>query len=235
MTNNRQRKLECGHPLLDVIMQADGAKFWRCEDGDLQAVKQGELMEDDRRPDVVIVGVGRSGTTNTGRIIHDHFNICMGHVFDRRKEPFNWNPGSECHVTLRYLRSMVKGDHTPEQVLHYWRQAHEEKHCTSILRGFKSTHIAAATWDEWLTIRPRLIIRTHRTRELTINSLHRWRGKCRDVWEQFHDDREEGMRKTVDQPDFPIKVVHVRYDASILSDEDLIDQLKPHVEALSQE
>jgi len=129
---------------------------------------------------------------------------------------------------------MIQGVHTPEQVLQHWRQAHEENHCTSSLRGFKSTHLAAATWDEWLTIRPRLIVRTHRLRELTVNSLHRWRKGPREKWEQFHDEREGMMRKTVDVADFPIKVVHVRYDEAILSDADLIDQLRPHVEELSQ-
>lgn len=197
------------------------------------------MPDDQRHPDIIIVGVGRSGTTNAARIIHDYFGICLGHIFGHTrdlsqsgKNPFNGHPGRECHVTIRYTRSMIQGGHTPEQVLDHWRRAHDDAGCTAALRGVKSTHLAAATWEEWLTIRPRLIIRTHRPRELVINSLHRWRKRRREVWERFYDEREGVMRKTVDVVHFPIKVVHVRYDGTIMSDEDLIDQLRPHVEAL---
>lgn len=191
-------------------------------------------MTRERYPDVIVVGVGRSGTTNTARIVHDHFGICVGHVFAaaRPGNAFDGGPGREDEWMIKYTLSLIKGHSTAEDWLRYWNVAHKNADCTATLRGTKQTHLAAATREQWLTIRPRLIIRTHRARELVVKSLHHHRRRRLFVWEEFYDIREGMMQETIDPADFPIEVVHVRYTEERMTDKALIDQLTPHIEEL---
>lgn len=190
-------------------------------------------MDHLRHPDVIVVGTGRSGTTNTARIIHDHFEVCLGHDFCAPKEAFDWRPGREDHTVIRYTRSLLeeKG-HTPEQWLYYWNKAHEDADCKAALRGTKQCHLAPASLETWLTIAPRLVIRTHRPRELVVNSLYKWREKTRQTWEDFYDTREEMMDKALTDS-FPSPIVHVYYTKDVMSDAELIAQLTPCIGTLT--
>ena len=185
-----------------------------------------------QRPDVVVVGVGRSGTTNTARIVHEYFKVCMGHRFAIPSTALP-HGGYEDERLIAKSRGLAEKHRlNAHEWIEQWEKSHNRHGCKALFKGTKQTALCNATRDMWLSIRPELIIRTHRPEELVVASMLKWRSKTRgrDHWVRFVRGRENAMDTHL--VDLPVPIVHVYYTKEYMEDEDLIDYLRPHIEEM---
>lgn len=193
-----------------------------------------------RRPDVIVTGTGRSGTSTVARILHTELGVCMGHVF---RDVMPSNPQGEYEDTNLAVESrrLVNGypfpdtPHSHPILLQRWREAYHHMHprCSAKLRGVKSPHLSALDEKGWAEINPRLIIRTWRSKELVVASMNKWRGSHVD-WAQFYDDREANMDKVLCPAGQGADTLEIRFHG-IVSDDLLCELLQPHVDRLIEE
>jgi hypothetical protein len=128
---------------------------------------------DKMRPDIMVLGTGRSGTSFAGEILHNHFDACMGDV----------NKFYECRVMFKpsiQLCARFGGVFTgtvPTIEVESWLEQfdafHRQCDCGKPFCGLKVTHLSWMTTEQLLYIRPRLIVRTWRNAEDTAMSFRR--------------------------------------------------------------
>ncbi len=136
------------------------------------------MSKEFRKPNVLIVGSGRSGTSTVARICHEKLGICMGHYL---KPGDYMNPSGyyEDYVSHGLVRAMADGSYSAGVYL-------------EIMNGFHANCLSWGAKDPWFlycpekTIReitPKLCIVTTRDIESTVKS---WLKK----WYNKHPDKE---------------------------------------------
>lgn len=149
-----------------------------------------------KNPDVIVTGVGRSGTSTVARILHTKLNVCMGHEFHRRSEA---QPDGSYEDTrmLAYGQNITGGfpfkRKAPIQA-EDWLKAFSVRHasCKQKYIGVKSPHLSGCTARDWEVIAPKLIFRCWRPKRLVLASMNRWRNASLD-WSRYIDEREQNM------------------------------------------
>ena len=171
-----------------------------------------------RSPDVLVMGVGRSGTSTVARILHDRFLICMGHDFIDTGEA---NPKGtyESKIGLGATYGLLE-----KKNIAGWLRSYETIHsrCDSRLRGVKVPHLAGITPGMLNDISPKLVVIAARDSGLNVASMARWRSKGVD-WSEFFDKRTESIRRLVLGGNCFFMVV--KFGAEYRSDADVANDL----------
>lgn len=184
-----------------------------------------------RTPDVVVVGTGRSGTSTVSRILHTSFDICMGHEFKGASaaQPIgSFEDGAMRHFTkdlagFPFQKKNVERKDTAREWIEEFGRIHSE--CDGRV-GVKSPHLSGIALERWMEIAPRLIIRTHRPKELVLASMNKWRSYD-NRWERFIDEREANMDRVLHLVGVPLHTVS--FTGELRSDEGLIDELSEFI------
>jgi hypothetical protein len=192
------------------------------------------------RPDILILGVGRSGTSKIAEILHSRFGVCFGHdpsmLRDFRGETVYEDAGLK-----KMIKRVVKGDVGIDSWLEKFQATHKD--CTAEFTGVKLLDFAALSIDEFLAIGPRLIVRTYRPFRSCVESWVRYRrggvqtgGESREWAEDYVSNRETKIR-TYLLPvlrEAGLKIVEFDFDPEdrVIPDEELIAALGVDMENL---
>jgi len=171
---------------------------------------------------ILVMGVGRTGTSTTSRILHTKLGVCMGHHPDLEK-PKPGNPlGSYEDVTMiRATKNLLRGATTTEWLKEF--NIHDEYPCLKPYIGCKVTRLAGITPKQLIGINPKLVIRTFRPKELAVASLQRYRDNTTD-WGGFYDGRENDMDKMQQETDIPFFTI--KYGTTRKSDLEVEEELQ---------
>ncbi len=182
-----------------------------------------------RNPDVIVTGVGRSGTSTVSRILVQQLRVCMGHQFHR---PAPFQPlGSFEDTRMVGPGQCITGGFpfkkTTKLPAEEWLKAFKQQHrnCTNKVIGVKSPHLSGCTLNDWNVIKPRIIFRTSRPKDLVLASMNKWRNSGLD-WSRFIDEREANMDEVFGELDIP--VVCIVFDR-IRPDESLLGELRRYL------
>jgi hypothetical protein len=147
------------------------------------AVQEGSL----RRPDVVVTGTGRSGTSFCCYVLHVHMGICMHHKYCQRtpinpkgrpppsNKKFRW-PGKswESHHIGAASWGVGYGHERPEPWLEAFQNMHTPKRCKAKYVGCKNPQLIWASEDFWNYVKPQLLINCVRSKAQVLESMNRW-------------------------------------------------------------
>ena len=186
-------------------------------------------------PDVLVMGVGRSGTSTVARILNNCFGICMGHDFAKTNpaQPNGTFESRSMNIATKRLLAIAN--------VKLWLESYAKMHkgfenrgpdtntCQSEFHGVKVTHLAGMTPIMLRGIDPRLVIMCKRDRELTIASLERWRGNTED-WGAFFDKRTAAMERMERETDYEFHGLW--FSKRLRSDSELIADLEPVLQRL---
>lgn len=141
---------------------------------EIQDIHFGEapLMAKLRKPDILIIGTGRSGTSKTAEILHKHFGVCFGHSPSMLKD-FRGETVYEDTGLKKMMRRLIDGDVTIESWLRKFDSTH--KGCKAKLTGAKLLGFACLNIEQFAAINPKLIIRTKRPYQSCVDSWVRYR------------------------------------------------------------
>ena len=182
-------------------------------------------------PHVLVMGVGRSGTSTVARILNNCFGVCMGHDFSKTT-PAQPNGTFDSRSVNLATKKLLREGNTKN-----WLDVYGNMHngCKSELHGVKVTHLAGMTPVMLRGINPKLVIVCTRDRKLTIASLQKWRGVISqaassytnaDTWEAFFDNRTRAIERMEQGTRYPFYTVwfghKLRDDAEIVSELDTI-------------
>lgn len=130
-------------------------------------------MQQLRRPNVIIVGSGRSGTSTVAGICHNELGICMGH-FLKGGDFMNPNGYYEDLVSHGLVRAMTDGSYSAEVYLSLMNQFHAN--CLSW--GVKDPWFLYCPEETLRAMTPKLCIVTTRDIPSTVNSwLKLWKAQ----------------------------------------------------------
>lgn len=181
-------------------------------------------MNIDIKPDVVVIGTGRSGTSTAARILHTRLGVCMGHKF---LKPNKYN--SQGYWEDEYLRVEARllagGEMSTSEWLELFAKSHKD--CRVRLKGYKKPILSEASPEVWQELNPQLIVRTWREFRTTVESLEKFAGKDTKWCEEYVTRRECGM----DVGLVGLPVVTLRYDRQ-LSDDEVEAILRPHIDEI---
>ena len=102
----------------------------------------------------------------------------------------------------------------PKRPPEEWLKAFKARHrnCKQELIGVKSPHLSGCTVEDWNVIKPRIIFRTWRPKELVLASMNKWRDPGLD-WSRFIDEREANMDAAFAALNIP--VVFILFDRQV--------------------
>ena len=185
-----------------------------------------------RHPDVVVVGVGRTGTSFTAMVLQLHLGVFMAHdqrMVTTKGEDSSSPVGSyEDTAIIKHTYAQVENhdDDLQDWLIEYDKYFGELKG----LVGIKNTGMSLFSRAQWVALDPRLVVRTHRPRGLAVKSMERWRGRETD-WGMFYDQREKCMQKNLDKEHcFP--VLHIEYGYTLTRVEEVVSFLNPYIDEL---
>jgi len=150
---------------------------------------------------VLVVGVGRCGTSTVAGILHNKLDVCMGENFanPRDSNPDGyWEDPEFWALSYGLLRSKL--------TYYAWHVAVQNTVKARIRRqrpwGFKDTRLCyfLGAILPFLPERPR-IIRCNRNRELVIASLMKWWKHSRKDAESFYEGRTIALDRTLVEKD----------------------------------
>lgn len=183
---------------------------------------------------ILVMGVGRSGTSTVARILHTRLGVCMGHHKDLEKPAEGLPNGSyEDLEMLKVTRNLVGGNwatsnwkNSDSITTDDWLKSFSVHDVFSSCRkpriGCKVTHLAALTPKQVIEINPSLVIRTYRPKHLVVASLKHYRYRQKEDWEVFYDVRETSMDKLEEETSIPFYIVEFgeehREDSEVMED-----------------
>jgi hypothetical protein len=179
--------------------------------------------------DVVVLGIGRCGTSFTCDVLAEHFGVCFGHSPNIGKI---WRGGMDYEDSRSKLalRKYLGGTLTRKQMLDVFDQHGPECKIT----GIKLLDLVKLTLPDLLALKPRLVIETHRPLESNIESLRRYSGKPRE-WCELYCARRTRMREALFRqlreasPPFPIMAISIQFrpEHHRYTDSDMVWVLEP--------
>jgi hypothetical protein len=182
-----------------------------------------------RRPDIIVVGVGRTGTSKIAKLLHVDLGVIMA---------FNWHEPSEFQPEGSYEeQKMIPVSYglveIPKFDTYEWLEKYNALYPRKGIVGIKQTPLSLCTRAQWRTLSPKLVIRTYRPLSWTVESMMRWREpKNEDHWRDFYNRREKRMQQHLDWGhEFP--VLRINFEER-LSDNFLLDILKPWVKRIER-
>lgn len=180
---------------------------------------------------VLVLGTGRSGTSTTARILHQHLGVCMGHTFLRAtglKKTRNPRGFWEEITMTGWTKHLVKGISSPEKWCRQLDAAHNLHGCKSSLRGYKHPRLAEIPCREiWAALDPLLVIEARRPRDMVLRSMIFANPKRVDDCVA----RYEMRRKNLDRCLGAVRTFVINFDRS-LSDDEVCEFLRPQIEGL---
>ena len=171
------------------------------------------------------MGVGRSGTATTSRILHTKLGVCMGHHSEleipRYGQPNGCYEDFSMFEPTDYLisdRNIGVGK---------WLEAFEECHsgynCKKPYIGTKQVRLARIYPKQLEAINPTLVIRTYRPKELVVDSLEKYRPPEREYWNNFYDVAESCMDRLERGTNVPFVIIE--FGLSRRSDFEIRDEI----------
>lgn len=190
-----------------------------------------------RHPDVVVTGVGRTGTSFTAYLLQEKLDVCMAHNFDKPDKMINGGfpyavGGYEEKYQMMTLTARLVTDDEWQKIPWLDRYTVLHEFCKGLV-GIKQWRLSAAKREHWEMIKPGLVVRTFRPERPVVESMMRWRRpKNRAYWTRFYWERENNLSNVVDAPDFPFPVVRIDYSDRV-SEEHVLDRLTPYIEEMN--
>lgn len=194
-----------------------------------------------RRPDILVMGTGRSGTSFTTYVLMQEFKVCMGSDIKTKKSRKCPLGPLEDKKMLQATVNITKGrfnlDKRADLPVKPWLEAFAKVHteCTADLVGTKNVHLAWLTPRQLQEINPRLVIRTWRNKDDTVHSLKRWSKHNGFSWARYYDRREQSMRELEEYTDVPFVWVYYPTKHQQLSVDGVKEILYPYIEELKRE
>lgn len=183
---------------------------------------------------VIVVGIGRSGTSTTARILHQRLGVCMGHEFletsglKKSRNPLGFWEEQYEHMTGA-TKLLAKGRVTSEEWVRHLDAAHVHYGCESRLRGYKHPRLAnIASAEIWRAMNPLLVIKTWRPREQVLQSMIIASPKKVAECLKRYEFREKNMEKYL----VKVRTFTIRFDRR-LSDDEVCEILRPQIEGLT--
>ena len=143
-------------------------------------------------PDILVMGVGRSGTTFAAMVLHEQFGVCFGHHHTMYTE-FRGEPIYEDEWLKEHLNDLVLGRNKVDGFLEYFGESHER--CEAKLRGIKLLDLAILSVEQLKELKPKLVVRCYRGRESCCQSWVRYNGRDIGWAYKYYDDREYRLRE----------------------------------------
>lgn len=177
---------------------------------------------------ILVMGVGRSGTSTVARILHTRLGVCMGH-HPYLERPSKGQPiGSYEDLEMNYAtKDLLAGNISVANWTTLFKNQHRLEDCKEPFIGCKVTHLAALNPKQLEGINPRLVIRTLRPKELTVASLEKYRDRKVD-WAKFYDEREASMMRLQLETNVPFFTIG--FFDRVREDDDIEEQLKECLE-----
>ncbi len=155
------------------------------------------------KPDILILGVGRSGTSFVAEVLHRRFGVCFGHDASMLKD-FRGETVYEDAGLKKMIKRVVKG----EVGIDSWLRKFDATHrgCTAKLTGAKLLDFGALSFEQFMAIGPKAVIRTIRPYRSNVESWCRYRAggigtdEDRLRWaEDYVEEREGQITRLVPQ------------------------------------
>ena len=181
------------------------------------------------KPDIIVVGVGRTGTSTVARILQTKLGVRMAHNWAGASE-FQPEGSYEEQKMFPYSYALVE---KPHYQVSEWLGGYQKAYAktTEELLGIKQTPLSLCTRAQWEELDPKLVIRTHRPKDQAVASMLRCRTpKDKSHWEKFYQQREKAMQRHLDYGHtFPVIRIYFD-DIDRSTDEDLFICLEPWVQ-----
>lgn len=191
-------------------------------------------------PDVIVLGVGRSGTSFVAGILHNHFGVCMGHQSSNL-------PFKEYYEDKVLFNATIKlcgrfGRNQPINKLERvddWLKTFSKVHanCKKNLYGLKVKHMCWIAPEQLIALKPRLIVRTDRDLESIARSFFernkKKRSRSLEYWRNVVNDGEEALQRLERQVSIPF--VHIPIpmrNTRRMGEDEVVEILKLHIEKL---
>lgn len=155
-----------------------------------------------RRPDIIVVGTGRSGTSAVARILQNDFDITM--AIEYGTGPHNPLGDYEDKTMLEHSRFLTE---KPGYTTSDWLEVYSRRFGKQpAFVGLKCCQLSLLGYLAWEQLAPKLVIRTYRPMEPTVASMLRWREpKSIPYWIDYYEKREACMQKHLDaEHTFPV-------------------------------
>jgi hypothetical protein len=123
-------------------------------------------------PDIVILGVGRSGTSKTAEILHRHFGVCFGHS-PTMLQDFRGETVYEDRELKKMIKRVVKGEVGIDAWLRKFDATHKD--CKAPLTGAKLLDFNALSLEQFMAMGAGLVVRTYRPHRSCVESWVRYR------------------------------------------------------------
>lgn len=124
-----------------------------------------------KRPTVIVVGTGRSGTSTVAKILHEDLGICMGH-FLKPGGPANPDGFYEDFLSHGLVRMLRTNDLAPETYLSVMNESHKD--CR--FWGAKDPWFLYTSKEVRRELKPALCIICERDFKQTMNSWAKLQG-----------------------------------------------------------
>ena len=171
-------------------------------------------------PDVIVLGVGRSGTTTVARVLYERFGVCFGHHHMMRKE-FMGEPVFEDHDLKRdlaALRAFGNGRISSWRMwLRYFSKNHEG--CGAKYKGVKLLDLVYLPVEAFEHMAPKLIVRTYRPMESCVDSWCRYNRRPRATNTAWYVEREFLLSEL--ERKLPMVRIEFEPESRVLTDDEI--------------
>lgn len=159
---------------------------------------------------ILVVGTGRSGTSEVARILHDELEVDMGRAFHlpdqfNKEGYFEDREFQSLNLSFYLMRlDHIKDEGRGKEPWRLWREKFQELINTKQeLWGVKDPGIAdfPALLNEYLKLNPQ-IIWCKRNKEDTINSLMRFKEKSRKEMERIYNQRITNLESALKDKEY---------------------------------
>ena len=145
------------------------------------------------KPDVIILGQGRSGTSFAARVLPEHFGVCFGQRIDPRPQGAMESGKWEDQNMKSWNKALAMMKITPEEWLSQFDKAHRQ--CRKIghlgdkqklcFHGVKDPHLSFVPLLAFKHIKPGLIVEASRSKGQVLHSRKHnapWRSLIYWAW-----------------------------------------------------
>ncbi len=148
-----------------------------------------------QKPDVLVLGVGRSGTTTVARVLHERFGVCFGHHHTMYKWFRKERVYEDRHLKRKLEIVKRLGGVGWKSWLRVYALAHAD--CTAEYTGAKILDLVYMPVEAFEYVAPRLIVRTYRPFESCVESWGRYNKRSRK-WNEARYVEREGLLSSLE-------------------------------------
>ena len=168
---------------------------------------------------IIVVGVGRSGTSNTARVLHKRLGVCMGHKFIKPHSKFQPDGTYEDANMHDWSNRLVNDNVSTGEWL---EKFHEEHTCPKKThRGIKMNNFASLSPDQMESLDPYWLVWADRPLFPNVFSLVKCRGGSIEAHIKFYFKRQESLQKL----SRVVPTIKICYDRKV-EDDDIVEMFR---------